>query len=169
MSLNPLSLSRQLKDGLKGAAVQSQDKSRASVQKRPVRPILPAYYTTGETNRTAHKQCSVVKISCHLIGCMYWLVLVFLFLGRTLFQILTVPPDKEKLQSANNNKSSTGTVHYLILFEIIPLLVFHSVVLEFYCLFVQCLLSTHRLPLTYEEEVIRLCPYTGLSEVSALY
>lgn len=34
------------------------------------------------------------------------------FLGRTLLQILTVPPEK----GANNNKSSTGTVHHLILF-----------------------------------------------------
>nr|XP_046261436.1 HMG domain-containing protein 3 isoform X2 [Scatophagus argus] len=64
---------KQLKDSLKGATVQGGDRSNAAVQKRPVRPILPAYYSTG----------------------------------RTLFQILTVPPEKGKFQSAINNKSST--------------------------------------------------------------
>ncbi|KAM9356826.1 HMG domain-containing protein 3 [Symphorus nematophorus] len=64
---------KQCKDSLKGATVQGPDRSIATVQKRPVRPILPAYYCTG----------------------------------RTLFQILTVPSDKAKIQSANNNKSST--------------------------------------------------------------
>ncbi|XP_041799950.1 HMG domain-containing protein 3 [Chelmon rostratus] len=63
---------KQVKDSLKGATVPGQDRSSAAVQKRPVRPILPAYYTTG----------------------------------RTVFQILTVPSDKGKVQSANNNKSS---------------------------------------------------------------
>ncbi|XP_051275536.1 HMG domain-containing protein 3 isoform X2 [Dicentrarchus labrax] len=63
----------QLKDSHKDPTVQGQDRSIAAVQKRPVRPILPAYYSTG----------------------------------RNLFQILTVPPDKGKLQSATNNKSST--------------------------------------------------------------
>ncbi|XP_070693064.1 HMG domain-containing protein 3 [Pempheris klunzingeri] len=62
-----------LKDGLKGATVQGQDRSICTVQKKPMRPILPACYNTG----------------------------------RALFQIITVPPDKGKFQSANNNKSST--------------------------------------------------------------
>ncbi|KAK5864855.1 hypothetical protein PBY51_016062 [Eleginops maclovinus] len=61
-----------VKDGLQGATVQGHDKSSAPVQKRPVRPILPAFCNTG----------------------------------RALFQIMTVPPEKEK--SANNNKLSTG-------------------------------------------------------------
>ncbi len=63
----PLSLRRQLKDSLEGTTVQGQDRSNATVQKRPVRPILPAYYSTGEIKHTAHRQCSVVsvKISCH--------------------------------------------------------------------------------------------------------
>ncbi|KAI3351786.1 hypothetical protein L3Q82_020616 [Scortum barcoo] len=64
---------RQLKDSLEGTAVQGQDRSNTTAQKRPVRPILPNYYNTG----------------------------------RALFQIITVPPDKGKFQSANNNKSST--------------------------------------------------------------
>ncbi|KAG8004068.1 HMG domain-containing protein 3 [Nibea albiflora] len=65
---------KQLKDSLKCATVQ--DRSIANVQKRPMRPILPAYYSTG----------------------------------RTLLQILTVPPDKGKFQSASNNKASSVPV-----------------------------------------------------------
>ncbi|XP_070769508.1 HMG domain-containing protein 3 [Enoplosus armatus] len=64
---------KQLKDSLEGTTVQGQDRSNAAVQKRPVRPILPAYYNTG----------------------------------RAVFQIITVPPDKGKFPSANNNKSFT--------------------------------------------------------------
>ncbi|XP_044061333.1 HMG domain-containing protein 3 isoform X2 [Siniperca chuatsi] len=64
---------KQLKDSLEGTTVQGQDRSNVTVQKRPVRPILPAYYSTG----------------------------------RTVFQIITVPPDKGKFQNANNNKSFT--------------------------------------------------------------
>ncbi|XP_018554993.1 HMG domain-containing protein 3 [Lates calcarifer] len=64
---------KQLKDSPKGASVQGQDRSNATIQKRPVRPILPAYYNTG----------------------------------RALFQIITVPPDKGKFQTANRYKSST--------------------------------------------------------------
>ncbi|XP_034399003.1 HMG domain-containing protein 3 isoform X3 [Cyclopterus lumpus] len=63
----------QIKGRLQSTTGQSQDRSNAAVQKRPVRPILPAYYNTG----------------------------------RALFQIITVPPDKGKIQSANDNKSST--------------------------------------------------------------
>ncbi|XP_069387626.1 HMG domain-containing protein 3 isoform X2 [Paralichthys olivaceus] len=63
---------RQLNESPKRATVQGQDRSTASVPKKPVRPILPAYYSTG----------------------------------RALFQILTVPPDKGKPQTTNNNKSS---------------------------------------------------------------
>ncbi|XP_042274690.1 HMG domain-containing protein 3 isoform X1 [Thunnus maccoyii] len=63
----------QLKDSLKSATVQSQSRSSTAVQKRPVRPILPAYCSTG----------------------------------RAVFQIITVPPDKGKFQTANNNKSSS--------------------------------------------------------------
>ncbi|XP_041654127.1 HMG domain-containing protein 3 [Cheilinus undulatus] len=63
---------KELKDNTKSAVGRSQERSNAVVQKRPVRPILPA---------------------CHT--------------GRTLFQIITVPPDKGKLHSANNNKPST--------------------------------------------------------------
>ncbi|XP_034454134.1 HMG domain-containing protein 3 isoform X1 [Hippoglossus hippoglossus] len=63
---------KQLDDSPKDATVQVQDRSAATVPKRPVRPILPAYYSTG----------------------------------RALFQILTVPPEKGKCQTANNNKSS---------------------------------------------------------------
>ncbi|XP_054454066.1 HMG domain-containing protein 3 [Anoplopoma fimbria] len=65
---------KQMKEILQSTTVQGQDRSNAAVQKRPVRPILPAYYNTG----------------------------------RALFQIITVPPDKGKFQSANNNKSSTA-------------------------------------------------------------
>ncbi|KAM7417742.1 hypothetical protein PAMA_017403 [Pampus argenteus] len=36
----------QLKDSLKSVTVQSQGRGNATVQKRPVRPILPAYYST---------------------------------------------------------------------------------------------------------------------------
>ncbi|XP_040904843.1 HMG domain-containing protein 3 [Toxotes jaculatrix] len=68
----PQEQTKQLKDSTKGATVQGQDRSNASVQKRPVRRILPAYYSTG----------------------------------RALFQIITVPPEKGKFQTANNNKSS---------------------------------------------------------------
>ncbi|XP_042349730.1 HMG domain-containing protein 3 [Plectropomus leopardus] len=64
---------RQMKDGLQGTTVPGQHRSNATVQKRPVRPILPAYYSTG----------------------------------RAVFQIITVPPEKGKCQSANNSKSST--------------------------------------------------------------
>ncbi|XP_026213995.1 HMG domain-containing protein 3 [Anabas testudineus] len=66
--------SRQLKDSVKGSIVQGQDRNNAAVQKRSIRPILPAYHSTG----------------------------------HTLFQIITVPPDKGKLQTANHNRSSTG-------------------------------------------------------------
>ncbi|KAM3613385.1 uncharacterized protein V6R79_025177 [Siganus canaliculatus] len=65
-------LIEQLKGGLKGATVKGQDRSITSVQKRPVRPILPDDYSTG----------------------------------RGVFQIITIPPDKGKYLSANNNKSS---------------------------------------------------------------
>nr|XP_040029430.1 HMG domain-containing protein 3 [Gasterosteus aculeatus aculeatus] len=63
----------QVKDSLQSTSVQGPDRSNAAVQKRPVRPILPAYYNTG----------------------------------RTLFQIITVPPDKGKSPSGNNDSSST--------------------------------------------------------------
>ncbi|XP_037635466.1 HMG domain-containing protein 3 [Sebastes umbrosus] len=63
-------------DDLQGATVQGQDRSHASVQKRPVRPILPAYYNTS----------------------------------RALFQIITVPPDKGKFQTANNNNNKSSGV-----------------------------------------------------------
>ncbi|XP_058506335.1 HMG domain-containing protein 3 [Solea solea] len=66
---------KQLKDGLKGTTVQGQDRSNVTVQKRPVRPILPAYYNTGSA----------------------------------LLQIITVPPDKGKYQTANTNKSSSAS------------------------------------------------------------
>ncbi|XP_068182079.1 HMG domain-containing protein 3 isoform X2 [Antennarius striatus] len=66
---------KQLKNGLKGIAVQGQCGGNAAARRRPVRPILPAYYNTGST----------------------------------LFQILTVPPEKGKLQTTYNNKS-TATV-----------------------------------------------------------
>lgn len=108
----PLSLSRQVKDSLKGATVPGQDRSSAAVQKRPVRPILPAYYTTGEIEHTAHSNQN--KLS----PCGFTSRLVFMFPGRTVFQILTVPSDKGKVQSANNNKSSAGTVHHLMWFVI---------------------------------------------------
>ncbi|KAI4819161.1 hypothetical protein KUCAC02_004432 [Chaenocephalus aceratus] len=62
---------KRMKEGLQGATVQGHDRSSAPVQKRPVRPILPAFCNTGQA----------------------------------LFQIMTVPSDKE---SANNNKSSSG-------------------------------------------------------------
>ncbi|XP_023251962.1 HMG domain-containing protein 3 isoform X2 [Seriola lalandi dorsalis] len=74
-STKPQEQTKQLKPSPKGATVQCPDRSSATVQKRPVRPILPAYYSTG----------------------------------RALFQIITVPPDKGKFQTANNNKSSTVT------------------------------------------------------------
>uniref|UniRef100_UPI003AAD7DBE HMG domain-containing protein 3 isoform X2 n=1 Tax=Centroberyx gerrardi TaxID=166262 RepID=UPI003AAD7DBE len=38
---------RALKGSAKGATAQGQDRSNAAVQKRPVRPILPAYCSTG--------------------------------------------------------------------------------------------------------------------------
>ncbi|KAF7668445.1 hypothetical protein LDENG_00011940 [Lucifuga dentata] len=59
-----------VKGSLKGDT--AQDRSNATGQKRPIRPILPAYHITGQP----------------------------------LFQFITVPPDKGKLQSANNNKSA---------------------------------------------------------------
>ncbi|KAM8732457.1 HMG domain-containing protein 3 isoform 2-T2 [Acanthopagrus schlegelii] len=65
---------KQFKDCLKGATVQGRDRINFAVHKRPVRPILPAYYTTG----------------------------------RTLLQIVTVPPEKGTSQSASNNKSSSA-------------------------------------------------------------
>ncbi|XP_034545320.1 HMG domain-containing protein 3 isoform X2 [Notolabrus celidotus] len=61
----------QLKDGIKSTVTQIQYRSNTAVQKRPVRPILPAYNT-----------------------------------GQTLFQIITVPPDKDKPLSANANIST---------------------------------------------------------------
>ncbi|CAJ1058561.1 HMG domain-containing protein 3 isoform X2 [Xyrichtys novacula] len=63
--------SKQLRDSIKRRVTPSQDRGNVMIQKRPVRPILPAYNT-----------------------------------GRTMFQIITVPSDKEKLQSANYNKPS---------------------------------------------------------------
>ncbi|XP_029020688.1 HMG domain-containing protein 3 isoform X2 [Betta splendens] len=62
----------QVKDSIKSTTVQGQDRSNATVQKRPMRPILPAYHQPG----------------------------------RTLFHIITLPPDKGKLRTTNNNKSS---------------------------------------------------------------
>lgn len=47
-----LPLSRQLKVGLKAAAIEGQDRSLATAQRRPVRPILPAYYSTGDKCHT---------------------------------------------------------------------------------------------------------------------
>lgn len=48
-STYPLSaMCRQLKASSKAVAVQGQDRSITTIQKRPVRPILPAYYNTGE-------------------------------------------------------------------------------------------------------------------------
>ncbi|XP_039473487.1 HMG domain-containing protein 3 isoform X2 [Oreochromis aureus] len=64
---------RQVKDNPKSASIQGQEKSSTTVQKRPVRPILPACYNTG----------------------------------RAVFQIITVPPDKEKFQYSHNNNSPT--------------------------------------------------------------
>lgn len=43
-----LLLIRQLKGSVKAVTVKGQDRGIATVQKRPVRPILPAYYNTGE-------------------------------------------------------------------------------------------------------------------------
>ncbi|KAK2849204.1 hypothetical protein Q5P01_009038 [Channa striata] len=63
---------KQLKDNIKGKVVQGQTKGKATVQRRPVRPIRPAYQSTG----------------------------------RALFQLITVPPDKGKLQTSNTNRSS---------------------------------------------------------------
>ncbi|XP_068442460.1 HMG domain-containing protein 3 isoform X2 [Clinocottus analis] len=68
------SMKLRMKGSLLSTTVQGQDRRNAASQKRPVRPILPAYYNTG----------------------------------RALFQIITVPPDKEKC--ANDNKSSTAAV-----------------------------------------------------------
>ncbi|KAM6952087.1 HMG domain-containing protein 3 [Lycodopsis pacificus] len=65
---------KRMKVCLQSATVHGQDRSNATVQKRPVRPILPAYYNTG----------------------------------RAMFQIITVPPDKVKFQSANDSNSSTA-------------------------------------------------------------
>ncbi|KAF3838254.1 hypothetical protein F7725_010022 [Dissostichus mawsoni] len=39
---------RQMKEGLQGATVQGHNRSSAPVQKRPVRPILPAFCNTGQ-------------------------------------------------------------------------------------------------------------------------
>ncbi|KAM4621858.1 HMG domain-containing protein 3 [Polymixia lowei] len=61
-----------LKGPTKGRTGKGQDRSNAAAQIRPVRPILPAYCSTG----------------------------------RTLLQFVTVPPDKGKAQSANNNQKS---------------------------------------------------------------
>uniref|UniRef100_G3Q1Q1 HMG box domain containing 3 n=1 Tax=Gasterosteus aculeatus TaxID=69293 RepID=G3Q1Q1_GASAC len=46
------SLSSQVKDSLQSTSVQGPDRSNAAVQKRPVRPILPAYYNTGAIEQT---------------------------------------------------------------------------------------------------------------------
>uniref|UniRef100_A0A8D3D0F8 HMG-box containing 3 n=1 Tax=Scophthalmus maximus TaxID=52904 RepID=A0A8D3D0F8_SCOMX len=73
-STKPQEQTKQLKDSPKGATVQGQDRSNATVQRKPVRHILPAYHTTG----------------------------------RPLFQIITVPPNKEKYQTTNKNQSSTA-------------------------------------------------------------
>ncbi|KAK1904305.1 HMG domain containing protein 3 [Dissostichus eleginoides] len=39
---------KQMKEGLQGATVQGHNRSSAPVQKRPVRPILPAFCNTGQ-------------------------------------------------------------------------------------------------------------------------
>lgn len=41
-------MSRQLKASSKAVAAQGQDRGITTIQRRPVRPILPAYYSTGE-------------------------------------------------------------------------------------------------------------------------
>ncbi|XP_041846686.1 HMG domain-containing protein 3 isoform X2 [Melanotaenia boesemani] len=46
-STKPQSQARQVKDNPKSAITHSQNWSSAVVQKRPVRPILPAFYNTG--------------------------------------------------------------------------------------------------------------------------
>ncbi|XP_008275959.1 HMG domain-containing protein 3 [Stegastes partitus] len=43
----PQAQTKQVKDNPKSATIHSQDRSTAAVQKRPVRPILPACYNTG--------------------------------------------------------------------------------------------------------------------------
>ncbi|XP_030594414.1 HMG domain-containing protein 3 isoform X2 [Archocentrus centrarchus] len=72
-STKPTTRAKQVKDNPKSAIIQGQQRSSATVQKRPVRPILPACYNTS----------------------------------RALFQIITVPPDKEKFQYSHNNNSPT--------------------------------------------------------------
>lgn len=64
---------RQLKNNPEAAVMEGRDRNAMAVQKRPMRPILPACYSTG----------------------------------RTLFQFITVLPEKGKCQSANNNKSTS--------------------------------------------------------------
>lgn len=101
-----------LLNSVKGMIVQGQDRSNAAVQKRPMRPILPAYQSTGKKNSVQVVFCCWCQMYLHICLC-------YVFLGRTVFQIITVPPDKGKLQTVNHNRSFTGTVHQLILFLII--------------------------------------------------
>ncbi len=85
---------------------------------------------------------------------------MFVFLGRALFQIITVPPDKGKFQSANDNKSSTGTVHRLILYLIILTLIY--IKCNLFCgldtvfLYVSSVICLYRLYYTREEVI---CQY----------
>ncbi|CAL8355148.1 unnamed protein product [Merluccius merluccius] len=76
----------QSKATAKGMTVKGQDKSHVTMKKRPVRPILPAFCTSGEP--------------CHSIAQP----------SRAVLQFITVPPDKGKTTCNNNPKSViTGT------------------------------------------------------------
>lgn len=86
--------------------VQSKDVSCATAVKRPVRPILPAYQNTSKPKQHEYS-FTLLMLSIMRIYDTY--NHMFMFSDRALFQIITVPPDKGKMQTSNRNRSSTGS------------------------------------------------------------
>lgn len=74
--LSPLLLlSRQMQGSLKPVSVKGQERRIAAVQKRPVRPILPALYNTGDIWHAFHTGWSLWSgqsgtMSNHMSACL---------------------------------------------------------------------------------------------------
>lgn len=96
-------LHRLLKSSSKPAVAEGRDRSGGPAQKRPVRPILPAYCSTGGNAPRYAMVRQLTQFSC--CGFTHWLV----FQGRTLVHIFAVPSEK----AANNNRSLTGNYHLI--------------------------------------------------------
>lgn len=107
---NFLLFSKQMKGSSKNTP-QKAAKTCAVVQKRPVRPILPALYNTGNTGQKSSSTFlsvlgEAVISWVNVCACLGW------FTGAAVIQILTVSPEKQKLQGVSKNKNAAaGILH----------------------------------------------------------